>query len=212
MRRMMQTAALAAAALACMATASGASTVLEGATDGGALIKIEVPDDWNGGLVLYNHGFDLGAIVPSPPSLGPLAALQLSEGYAVVTADCGEAALARIEEHPVDVVLCDLRMPGIDGFELMPQIARQLPGVPIVLMSAYGTEDLAVEAMRRGAYDYRAKPFQPTEGVVTLGFATLGLALRRVRLVFRSGDVPLLMFFAATGIRATTGSGSPGTP
>jgi hypothetical protein len=83
MRRMMQTAALAAAALACMATASGASTVLEGATDGGALIKIEVPDAWNGGLVIYNHGFDLGAIVPSPPSLGPLAALQLSEGYAV---------------------------------------------------------------------------------------------------------------------------------
>ncbi len=91
-----------------------------------------------------------------------------SEGYDVSAADCGEAALARIEEHPVDVVLCDLRMPGIDGFELMPQIGRQLPGVPIVLMSAYGTEDLAVEAMRRGAYDYLAKPFQPTEVVLTL--------------------------------------------
>ncbi len=90
----------------------------------------------------------------------------VSEGYAVVTADCGEAALARIEEHPVDVVLCDLRMPGIDGFELMPQIGRQLPGIPIVLMSAYGTQDLAVEAMRRGAYDYLAKPFQPTEVVL----------------------------------------------
>jgi two-component system response regulator AtoC len=91
-----------------------------------------------------------------------------SEGYAVVTADHGEAALARIEEHPVDVVLCDLRMPGIDGFELMPQIARQLPEVPIILMSAYGTQDLAVEAMRRGAYDYLAKPFQPSEVVLTL--------------------------------------------
>jgi two-component system response regulator AtoC len=91
-----------------------------------------------------------------------------SEGYAVVTADCGETALERLEEHPVDVVLCDVRMPGIDGFELIPQIGRQLPGVPIVLMSAYGTEDLAVEAMRRGAYDYVAKPFQPTEVVLTL--------------------------------------------
>ncbi len=91
-----------------------------------------------------------------------------SEGYEVATADCGERALERIEEQPVDVVLCDLRMPGVDGFELMPQIARQLPGAPIVLMSAYGTEDLAVEAMRRGAYDYLAKPFQPSEVVLTI--------------------------------------------
>ena len=91
-----------------------------------------------------------------------------AEGYAVVTANSGEAALSRIEEHPVDVVLCDLRMPGIDGFELMPQIVRHLPGVPIVLMSAYGTEDLAVEAMRRGAYDYLAKPFEPNEVLLTL--------------------------------------------
>jgi hypothetical protein len=66
-----------------LATAGQANTVLDGATDGGALIKIEVPDVWNGGLVLYNHGFDLGAIVPSVPSLGPLAAVQLAEGYAV---------------------------------------------------------------------------------------------------------------------------------
>lgn len=83
MRRMMRTAALAALVLMWSAAGSSANTVLEGATSGGALIKIEVPDDWNGGLVIYNHGFDLGAIVPSPPGLGPLADLQLSEGYAV---------------------------------------------------------------------------------------------------------------------------------
>ena len=91
-----------------------------------------------------------------------------SEGYEVSTASSGPIALERTLEHPVDVVLCDLRMPGLDGFELMPQLARQLPGVPVVLMSAYGTEDLAVEAMRRGAYDYLAKPFQPAEVVLTL--------------------------------------------
>jgi two-component system response regulator AtoC len=92
-----------------------------------------------------------------------------SEGYQVVAADCGEAALERIEAGaPVDLVLCDLRMPGLDGFELIPQIARQLPGVPVVLMSAYGTQDLAVEAMQRGAYDYLAKPFRPSELVLTL--------------------------------------------
>jgi DNA-binding NtrC family response regulator len=85
------------------------------------------------------------------------------EGYSVVCADGGEMALEMIESHPVDAVLCDLRMPGIDGFDLMPQIARVMPGVPIILMSAHGTQDLAIEAIRRGAYDYLAKPFQPSE-------------------------------------------------
>ena len=73
----------------------------------------------------------------------------VSEGYQVATAPCGASALERLEEQPVDVVLCDLRMPGIDGFELIPQILRQAPNIPIVLMSAYGTEDLALEAIRR---------------------------------------------------------------
>lgn len=62
---------------------ANASTVVEAETGGGALVKIEVPDEWNGDLVIYNHGFALDAIVPEPPSLGPLAALQLSQGYAV---------------------------------------------------------------------------------------------------------------------------------
>ena len=74
---------LAVASALLFATAGSADTVLEGSTDGGALVKIQVPDEWNGGLVIYNHGFDLGAIVPSPPSLGTLAGLQLAEGYAV---------------------------------------------------------------------------------------------------------------------------------
>ncbi len=63
----------------------------------------------------------------------------------------------------MDVVLCDLRMPGMDGMELLPQIGRRLPGATVIMMSAYGTADLAIEAMKRGAYDYLAKPFQPSE-------------------------------------------------
>ena len=83
MHRMFRTALLAVLALALVAQTAQADTVLEGATDGGALIKIQVPDAWNGSLVIYNHGFALGAIVPSTPDLGPLAGLMLSEGYAV---------------------------------------------------------------------------------------------------------------------------------
>lgn len=91
-----------------------------------------------------------------------------AEGYEVLTADRGETALELIESSTVDAVLCDLRMPGLDGFDLLPQIARQLPGAPIILMSAHGTDDLAIEAIQRGAYDYLAKPFQPSEVRLTL--------------------------------------------
>jgi two-component system response regulator AtoC len=102
-----------------------------------------------------------------------------SEGYLVATAENGDAALARVDELPIDVVLCDVRMPGLDGFELLPQISRKLPGVPIVMMSAYGTADLAIEAMKLGAYDYVAKPFQPSEVLLTLRKARERERLRR---------------------------------
>jgi two-component system response regulator AtoC len=115
-----------------------------------------------------------------------------SEGYHVATADCGASALERLEEQPLDVVLCDLRMPGIDGFELIPQILRQAPGIPIVLMSAYGTEDLALEAIRRGAYDYLAKPFQPAEVVLTLRKAHEREKLRQANQTLRRDVVRAL--------------------
>lgn len=83
MHRIIRIAMLMAGSLVLVAPAVNADTVLDGATDGGALVRIQVPDVWNGSLVIYNHGFDLGAIVPSTPSLGPLAGLMLSEGYAV---------------------------------------------------------------------------------------------------------------------------------
>ncbi|MCP5043649.1 MAG: sigma-54-dependent Fis family transcriptional regulator [bacterium] len=105
-----------------------------------------------------------------------------SEGYQVATACDGSSALERIEEVPIDVVLCDVRMPGLDGFELLPQIARKLPGAPVVMMSAYGTADLAIEAMKLGAYDYIAKPFQPSEVLLTLRKAQERERLRRANI------------------------------
>ncbi len=108
-------------------------------------------------------------VVDDDASLRESLALVLgAEGYEVAVAEDATAALRRAEESPIDVVLCDLRMPGMDGLELLPQLVRRLPGVPVLLMSAYGTADLAVEAMRRGAYDYLAKPFQPSEVLLAL--------------------------------------------
>ncbi len=124
--------------------------------------------------------FDRVLIVDDDAALRESLGLILSaEGYTVLAAESGERALEILADSAVDAVVCDLRMPGLDGFDLIPQISRQLPGVPVILMSAHGTEDLAVEAIQRGAYDYLAKPFQPAEIRLTLRKAREREALRR---------------------------------
>ncbi len=102
-----------------------------------------------------------------------------AEGFDVVLADGAVKALELLEAAPVDLVLCDLRMPGTDGLELLPQIHRRLPGVTVLMMSAYGSADLAIEAMQRGAYDYLAKPFQPSEVLLAIRKARERERLRR---------------------------------
>src|SRR4030095_15543954 len=108
-----------------------------------------------------------------------------AEGYEVLAARDGASALALVEGQAVDVALCDVRMPGMDGLELLPQLMRKLPGVPVILMSAYGSADLALEAMRRGAYDYVAKPFQPAEVLLTLRKAREREQLRRANQILK---------------------------
>jgi len=108
-----------------------------------------------------------------------------AEGYEVMGAPGAEAALRAVERSPFDVVLCDIRMPGTDGMELLPQLVRRLPGTTVIMMSAYGTDDLALEAMNRGAYDYLAKPFQPSELLFTLRKSQERERLRRANQLLR---------------------------
>jgi two-component system response regulator AtoC len=121
-----------------------------------------------------------------------------AEGFQVVVAANGAEALAQLENDPVDVVLCDLRMPGMDGLELLPQIRRRQPGASVILMSAYGSEELAIEALQRGAHDYLAKPFQPSEALFTLRKAQERERLRRANQLLRRdvqrihGDRPIV--------------------
>ncbi len=114
-------------------------------------------------------------------------------GYAVVTAKNGREALGRLSE--ADIVLCDIRMPDLDGLAFLD--ARPEGAPPVVMMSAYGTVDTALEAMRRGAYDYVSKPFKADEIVLTLRklqereqlVAERGrLAVENARLAERSGE------------------------
>jgi two-component system response regulator AtoC len=125
-------------------------------------------------------------IIDDDDSLRESLQLVLSaEGYEVVGAPGADAALLAAERSPFEVVLCDIRMPGVDGMELLPQLVRRLPGTTVIMMSAYGTEDLALEAMNRGAYDYLAKPFQPSELLFTLRKGQERERLRRANQLLR---------------------------
>lgn len=87
--------------------------------------------------------------------------IELSEaGYEVIDAADAQIALRVMEGRAVDVVLTDLRMPGMDGIGFLDEIKRRSPGTYVILMTAYGTVDTAVEAIKRGAYDYITKPFR----------------------------------------------------
>jgi len=81
------------------------------------------------------------------------------DGYAVETARDGREGLDRFRRDPADVVLSDVRMPEIDGMALLPQLKALAPDVPVILLTAHGTIAAAVEAMKRGAFDYLTKPF-----------------------------------------------------
>ena len=86
-----------------------------------------------------------------------------AEGYQVVTATRGDEGLARAKENACDVVLTDLKMPGLSGLELIEQLHAAKPKLPIIMMTAFGTTETAIEATKLGAYDYLLKPFDMGE-------------------------------------------------
>ena len=79
------------------------------------------------------------------------------KGYAVDTASDGKAALAKLIESDFDLILSDIKMPGMDGIELLEAAHGKYPDIHIIMMTAFGSVDNAVEAMRKGAYDYIQK-------------------------------------------------------
>ena len=80
------------------------------------------------------------------------------EGYKMDEAGDGEEALKKFREKAYDVVLCDIKMPKMDGIEFMERAREANPDVPIIMISGHGTIDTAVEAVKKGAYDYISKP------------------------------------------------------
>jgi two-component system NtrC family response regulator len=88
-----------------------------------------------------------------------LSAVLEEEGFETLTAGSGQEALYQIRNADVDLVLTDMKMPGMDGITLLEEIKKKDPELPVIMMTAYGTVDKAVEAMQKGAYSYILKPF-----------------------------------------------------
>src|SRR6516162_1907624 len=92
-----------------------------------------------------------------------LAELLRDEGYSVETAADGFKALPKLDEFAPALLLTDLKMPGMDGIELMKKAVERDPDCVVVVMTAYGAIDTAVKAMREGAADYLTKPVNMEE-------------------------------------------------
>ncbi len=81
----------------------------------------------------------------------------------VETAATGEEALEKVARNSYGLMLLDLRMPGLDGMEVLRRVARDWPGLKVIIITAYGSIDLAVEAMKLGAVDFLQKPFDTSQ-------------------------------------------------
>ncbi|MBL7179510.1 MAG: sigma-54-dependent Fis family transcriptional regulator [Desulfobacterales bacterium] len=88
-----------------------------------------------------------------------LSAVLEEEGFETLTANSGQEALDILKHSDVDLVLTDMKMPAMNGIELLEHIKTEDPELPVIMMTAHGTVDKAVEAMQKGAYNYVLKPF-----------------------------------------------------
>ncbi len=118
-------------------------------------------------------------VIDDEPGLRQTVSLILSgEGYEVQTASDGEEGLTRALEWRPDIVLCDVRMPRLGGLEFLERHRAGRGEALVIMMTAYGGTEQAIEAMKKGAYDYLPKPFSPDQLILTLRKAEEREALR----------------------------------
>lgn len=101
-------------------------------------------------------------------SLEAASSLLIANGFNVTSCSGGEEAYNRFTKETFDIVLTDIRMPKVDGIELLSKLHHLEPDVPVILMTAYAEIDVAVEAIRKGAYDFIIKPYKPEQLIYTL--------------------------------------------
>lgn len=106
------------------------------------------------------------------------------EGYAVVPTPNGHAAVEYVRTHPIDLMIVDLRMPGMDGLEVVQVVNQISPETEIILLTAFGSTESAIQALRLRIHDYLLKPASPAQ---VLASVKKGLARRNSRLRVRGG-------------------------
>ncbi len=103
-------------------------------------------------------------LVDDEPSMREFLRILLAkEGFRTVTAVDGETALAAVKREAFDLMISDIRMPGMGGLALLAKVKEQASGLPVIMITAFASPEDAVEAMKHGAYDYITKPFQVDE-------------------------------------------------
>lgn len=119
-------------------------------------------------------------VVDDDPDINRLVQVRLrAKGFDVASAANGEEALGRFDEWQPDVVLSDVTMPGVSGLDLLAEIRRGDSDCAVVLMTAFGSEQVAIQALRNGANDYLRKPFEPSEFQAVIDRSVSRLLLER---------------------------------
>jgi len=114
-----------------------------------------------------------------------LAAWFAKDGHRVDTANSGLQALERLEQKVFDVYLVDIKMPGMDGLEFLAKLKEKQPDASVIMITAHGSIQTAVEAMKRGASDYLCKPFDPDELSLLMERVLSNKALRDENIALR---------------------------
>jgi two-component system OmpR family response regulator/two-component system alkaline phosphatase synthesis response regulator PhoP len=134
-----------------------------------------------------NQSACIMAVDDEPTILRVLKRILEPEGYEVILASDGSSALALLDERKPDLVILDIMMPGLDGFQVLDSI-RQGLNIPVIMLTARCEEELLVKAMEIGADDYVRKPFS-----AAVLLARIGAKLRRVEQTGRPHErLPLL--------------------
>lgn len=140
-------------------------------------------------------------------SLGEILRL---EGYTVEAAESGEVALQRLEEEPFDLLLLDLKMPGIDGVEVMHTVFKNYQDTKVILLTGHGSMESAIEALRSGANDYLLKPVQTRELLQSVAEALSRRAEQQQRrLLLEQLDVSIRRLKDVEGLEAPVSGATP---
>lgn len=111
-------------------------------------------------------------VVDDEPDIVAVTCLQLdAHSYSTIGCNSGTKALEELEKNRVDLVLTDIRMPGMSGIDLLDRIHELYPDIPVILMTAYADLSTTIDAIRKGAYDFIIKPFSKDQLVYSVGKA-----------------------------------------